>query len=29
MHTFTESLGIPLRPYLLWLKLQVLLGIGA
>jgi AraC-like DNA-binding protein len=22
MHTFTESLGIPLRPYLLWLKLQ-------
>jgi AraC-like DNA-binding protein len=22
MHVFTESVGIPLRPYLLWLKLQ-------
>jgi AraC-like DNA-binding protein len=22
MHAFTESLGIPIRPYLLWLKLQ-------
>lgn len=22
MHVFTESIGIPLRPYLLWLKLQ-------
>jgi AraC-like DNA-binding protein len=22
MHVFTESLGIPLRPYLAWLKLQ-------
>jgi len=22
MHAFTESVGIPLRPYLLWLKLQ-------
>ncbi|QQR43709.1 helix-turn-helix transcriptional regulator [Myxococcus xanthus] len=22
MHTFTESVGVPLRPYLLWLRLQ-------
>lgn len=22
MHVFTESVGVPLRPYLLWLKLQ-------
>jgi AraC-like DNA-binding protein len=22
MHAFTESIGVPLRPYLLWLKLQ-------
>jgi AraC-like DNA-binding protein len=22
MHTFTESLGVPLRPYVLWLRLQ-------
>src|SRR2546423_23758 len=22
MHVFTDSVGIPLRPYLLWLKLQ-------
>jgi AraC-like DNA-binding protein len=22
MHVFTESIGIPLRPYLAWLKLQ-------
>jgi AraC-like DNA-binding protein len=22
MHAFTESIGIPLRPYLQWLKLQ-------
>jgi AraC-like DNA-binding protein len=22
MHVFTESIGVPLRPYLLWLKLQ-------
>ncbi len=22
MHAFTESVGIPMRPYLLWLKLQ-------
>jgi AraC-like DNA-binding protein len=22
MHAFTESVGIPLRPYLAWLKLQ-------
>ena len=22
MHTFTESIGLPLRPYLQWLKLQ-------
>jgi AraC-like DNA-binding protein len=22
MHVFTESLGVPLRPYLLWLRLQ-------
>jgi AraC-like DNA-binding protein len=22
MHTFTESIGVPLRPYLAWLKLQ-------
>ncbi|HEX4462935.1 MAG TPA: helix-turn-helix domain-containing protein, partial [Polyangia bacterium] len=22
MHVFTESVGIPLRPYVLWLKLQ-------
>src|SRR5262249_59386064 len=23
MHVFTQSLGIPLRPYLLWLRVQV------
>ena len=22
MHAFTESVGVPLRPYLLWLRLQ-------
>ena len=26
MHVFTESLGIPLRPYLLWLRVQVAAG---
>ena len=33
MHVFTESVGIPLRPYLLWLKLQraatsIVSGVG-
>jgi AraC-like DNA-binding protein len=22
MHAFTESVGVPLRPYILWLRLQ-------
>jgi AraC-like DNA-binding protein len=22
MHLFTESLGVPLRPYILWLRVQ-------
>ncbi|HJZ75362.1 MAG TPA: helix-turn-helix transcriptional regulator [Vicinamibacterales bacterium] len=26
MHVFTQSLGIPLRPYLLWLRVQVSAG---
>ena len=26
MHVFTESLGVPLRPYLLWLRLQYAAG---
>jgi AraC-like DNA-binding protein len=26
MHVFTESVGVPLRPYILWLRLQMACG---
>jgi AraC-like DNA-binding protein len=26
MHVFTASVGVPLRPYILWLRLQVACG---